>query len=172
MRLLEGGPAQLSMEAVAKAADVTRLTVYKQFGSRRGLVEAMFDEVGRRFGIMRMAEAMGQGDPKQGLRQAVEFLCDFWGSHPSFFRLHDAAAGDPEFAEALSARIDRRRMVFDALLKRIPGPEAARRDCADLIFGMTSMQMFRLLIVDRTPAEVADILNAAIAAVLAERGVG
>ena len=172
MRLLEDGPAQMSMEAVAKAAGVTRLTVYKQFGSRRGLLEAMFDDTGRRFGIHRMAEAMGHPDPRQGLRRAVQILCDFWGSHPSFGRLHEAAASDPDFAEALSARNDRRRIVFKQLFARMPGPEAARRDCADLVFGMTAMPMFRELIVGRTPAEVAAILNGAIDAVLAERGVG
>ena len=172
MRLLEGGPAQLSMEAVAKAAGVTRLTLYKQFGSRRGLLEAMFDDTARRFGVTRMAEAMSQPDPHRGLRLAVEILCGFWGSHPSFGQLHEAAAADPEFAEALSARNDRRRMVLDRLLERMPGEATAKRDCSDLIFGMTAMPMFRLLIVGRTPAEAAAVLNAAISAILAERGVG
>ena len=172
MRLLEDGPAQLSMEAVAKAAGVTRLTVYKQFGSRRGLLEAMFDDTGRRFGISRMAEAVGHPDPRQGLHRAIEILCDFWGSHPSFPRLHDAAATDADFAEALSARNDRRRWAFDQLLGRMPGPEAARRDCADLIFGMTAMPMFGLLIAGRTPAQVAAVLNGAVKAILADRGIG
>ncbi len=172
MRLLAGGPAQLSMEAVAKAAGVTRLTVYKQFGSRRGLLEAMFDDTARRFGVTRMAEAMSQPDPRAGLRLAVEILCGFWGSHPSFGQLHEAAAADPEFADALATRNDRRRMVFDTLLARLPGPEAARRDCSDLIFGMTAMPMFRVLITGRTPADVAAVLNAAIAAVLTEKGLG
>ena len=42
-RLLSEGEQMISMESVAKAAGVTRLTVYKQFGSRRGLLEAIFD---------------------------------------------------------------------------------------------------------------------------------
>lgn len=172
MRLLEGGPAQLSMEAVAKAAGVTRLTLYKQFGSRRGLLEAMFDDTGRRFGVTRMAEAMIEPDPRLGMRRAVEILCDFWGSHPSFGQLHEAAAADPEFADALNERNNRRRMVFDQLLGRLSGPEAARRDCSDLLFGLTAMPMFRILIIGRTPAEVAAMLNAAIVAVLADKGLG
>ena len=170
--LLEDGPTQMSLEAVAKAAGVTRLTVYKQFGSRRGLLEAVFDENARRFGIVRMAQAITHEDPRQGLRLAVEILCDFWGSHPSFARLHDAAAADAEFAEALATRNERRRWVFDQLLARLPGPEGAKRDCSDLIFGMTAMPMFRLLIAGRTPAEVAALLNAAIAVILDTRGIG
>ncbi len=172
MQLLEGGPAQLSMEAVAKAAGVTRLTVYKQFGSRRGLLEAMFDDTGRRFGIARMAQALSDADPRAGLHQAIETLCAFWGSHPSFGRLHEAAASDAEFAEALSARNDRRRCVFDQLLSRMSGPEAARKDCADVIFGLTGMPMFVVLIAGRTPAEVAVVMNAAATAILDAQGLG
>ena len=37
--------AHFSLDSVAKAAGVTRLTVYNQFGSRRGLLEAVFDEL-------------------------------------------------------------------------------------------------------------------------------
>jgi len=171
-RLLENGPAQMSMEAVAKAAGVTRLTVYKQFGSRRGLLEAVFDDNACRFGITRMAEALTQAEPRAGLRMAIEFLCDFWGSHPSFARLHDAAGTDPEFAEALATRNERRRRLIDTLLSRMPGATAAKHDCSDLIFGMTTMAMFRLLSIGRTPAEVAAVLNVAVTAVLDARGLG
>ena len=106
-RLLEEGEAQMSLEAVAKAAGVTRLTVYKQFGSRRGLLEAVFDDNARRFGITRMA-----------------------------------------------------------------GSEAVKRDCSDLIFGMTTMAMFRQLSIGRTPGEVAAVLVQAIDAVLTACGIG
>ena len=37
--------ARFSLDTVAKVAGVTRLTVYNQFGSRRGLLEAVFDEI-------------------------------------------------------------------------------------------------------------------------------
>jgi len=165
-RLLEGGPAMVSMEAVAKAAGVTRLTVYKQFGSRRGLLEAVFDENGRRWGIARMAEVMQNPDARAGIGQAIDLLCEFWGSHPSFAGLHDAAAGDPEFAEALATRNERRRMVFNTLLQRLDGDAAARRDCADLVFGLTGMPMFRTLSATRPPAEVAEAMKTATFAVI------
>jgi len=171
-RLLEDGPAQMSMEAVAKTAGVTRLTVYKQFGSRRGLLEAVFDDNARRFGMIRMAEAVGQADVRLGLRKAIECLCEFWGSHPSFARLHDAAASDPEFAEALALRNERRRWVINSLLARLPGADRARQDASDLLFGMTSMAMFRQLSATRKPAEVAALLSTAVMAVLDAQGLG
>ena len=43
--------AAFTLDAVAKAAGVARLTVYNQFGSRRGLLEAVFDERARQGGL-------------------------------------------------------------------------------------------------------------------------
>jgi AcrR family transcriptional regulator len=171
-RLLEGGPAQVSMEAVAKAAGVTRLTVYKQFGSRRGLLEAVFDETGRRWGISRIAEAMQQADARAGIGMAISILCEFWGNHPSFAGLHDAAAADPEFAEALATRNERRRMVFDTLLRRMDGDDVVFRTCSDLVFGLTGMAMFRTLSATRSPADVAEAMTTAVFAVIDAYGLG
>src|SRR5258708_25726550 len=42
--------AGFSIDAVAKQAGVARMTVYNQFGGRRGLLEALFDDIGRRGG--------------------------------------------------------------------------------------------------------------------------
>jgi AcrR family transcriptional regulator len=44
-----------SLESVAAAAGVTRLTVYKQFGSRGGLLEAVFDRLARAGRLERIA---------------------------------------------------------------------------------------------------------------------
>jgi len=71
--------ASFSLDAVAKAAGVTRLTVYNQFGSRRGLLEAVFDERARQGGLNRIADAMAMSDPRAGLDRLVEIFCDFWG---------------------------------------------------------------------------------------------
>ena len=166
VRLLDEGPALMSMEAVAKAAGVTRLTVYKQFGSRRGLLEAVFDENGRRGGIRRIAEAMQNPNGAQGILAAIDILCEFWGAHPGFGKLHDAAAVDPDFAEAINQRNERRRTVLITLLDRIDGPPDAKKDAADLLFGLTTMQMFRSLLPGRTPADVAAMLKRSAGAIL------
>src|SRR5438034_7095657 len=56
-RILNAARAQLetevsfSIDAVARRADVARMTVYYQFGSRRGLLEALFDDLAVRGGI-------------------------------------------------------------------------------------------------------------------------
>src|SRR6266404_9405069 len=67
--------ARFSLDNVAKAAGVTRLTVYNQFGSRRGLLEAVFDDIARRGGLPEIAEAMAMPDPLVALDRMVEIFC-------------------------------------------------------------------------------------------------
>jgi AcrR family transcriptional regulator len=165
-QLLNDGPAMMSMEAVAKAAGVTRLTVYKQFGSRRGLLEAVFDANAERGGVARLRELAQLADAREALFACIDLLCVFWGSHPGFTRLNEAAFIDPEFAEAIRDRNARRHQFFIRLVARMDGDVQARTDAADLLFGLISVPTFRVLIANRTPQTVADLLKSATAALL------
>src|ERR1051325_1178629 len=103
--------ARFSLDTVAKAAGVTRLTVYNQFGSRRGLLEAVFDDIARQGGLHEIADAMAMPDPLKALDRVVEIFCRFWARDAAIGRLHEAMATDPEFAEALLERNERRRKL-------------------------------------------------------------
>src|SRR5206468_12105346 len=94
----DGGLRDFSLDSVAKAAGVTRLTVYNQFGSRRGLLEAVFDDVATRGRLATIPEALELPDPLQGLDAIVDRFCEFWSSDEAIARLHDAMASDAEFA--------------------------------------------------------------------------
>src|SRR4030081_219250 len=74
--------ATFSLDAVAKGAGVTRLTVYHQFGSRRGLLEAVFDDIAERGGLTEIADAMAMPDPRAALDRLVEIFCAFWSRDP------------------------------------------------------------------------------------------
>src|SRR5712672_3166723 len=131
--------ASFSLDAVAKAAGVTRLTVYHQFGSRRGLLEAVFDEIARQGGLTQIADAMAMSNPRAALDRLVEIFCAFWNRDPAVGRLHEAMATDPEFAQALIGRNERRRKTLNVLIGRIAGKTAlprARRDAVGLIFAV------------------------------------
>src|SRR5712664_3406840 len=75
--------ARFSLDGVAKAAGVTRLTGYNQFGSRRGLLEAVFDEIAREGGLARIPDAMAITDPRAALDRLVEIFCAFWNRDPA-----------------------------------------------------------------------------------------
>lgn len=164
--LLRDGSAMMSMESVARAAGVTRLTVYKQFGSRRGLLEAVFDANAERGGVTRLRELVQLPDPREALFACIDLLCAFWGNHPGFTKLNEAAFIDPEFAEAIRERNARRHQLFTRILARMSGEEQSRQDAADLIFSLVSVPTFRTLIANRKPAEVAVLLKSASAAIL------
>jgi AcrR family transcriptional regulator len=156
--------ATFSLDAVAKAAGVTRLTVYHQFGSRRGLLEAVFDDIARQGGLAQIADAMAMSDPRAALDRLVEIFCAFWSRDPAVGRLHEAMATDPEFAQALIERNERRRKTIDVLAGRIAGKAAsprARQDAVDMIFALTSFAMFAMLGRDRSANEVCKLVKSA-----------
>ena len=140
--------AAFSLDAVAKAAGVTRLTVYHQFGSRRGLLEAVFDEIARQGGLSRIEQAMAMTDPRAALDRLVEIFCHFWNWDAAIGRLQQAMSIDPEFAEALIERNQRRRKALEILVARLGGRNAspaARQDAVDMIFALTSYAMYATL---------------------------
>src|SRR2546430_14142302 len=55
--------ASFSLDAVARRADVARMTAYYQFGSRRGLLEALFDDLAARGGVPPFPSAFQGPDP-------------------------------------------------------------------------------------------------------------
>jgi AcrR family transcriptional regulator len=169
------GISGFSLEAVAKKAGVTRLTVYNQFGSRRALLEAVFDQRAARGGLHRIAEAMAGSDPNAGLVEIIGIFCDFWSFDPGTLgQLHAAGASDPEFDVSVRERNERRRHLLAVLVDRMaeggkprsktpgdktPGDkthgdkthgekargEKARRDLVDVLFALTSLPFFSQL---------------------------
>jgi len=156
--------ARFSLDTVAKAAGVTRLTVYNQFGSRRGLLEAVFDDIARRGGLHEIADAMAMADALPALDRMVGIFCGFWARDAAIGRLHEAMATDPEFAEALLERNERRRKLVGMLVGRVAAKTASRRareDAVDMIFALTSYPMFAMLNRGRPTNEVRHLLQTA-----------
>ena len=156
--------ARFSLDTVAKAAGVTRLTVYNQFGSRRGLLEAVFDDIARQGGLHEIADAMAMPDPLKALDRVVEIFCSFWARDAAIGRLHEAMATDPEFAEALLERNERRRKLVGMLVGRVAARTASRRareDAVDMIFALTSYPMFAMLNRGRPISEICHLAQTA-----------
>ena len=161
--------ASFSLDTVAKAAGVTRLTVYNQFGSRRGLLEAVFDEIAREGGLHEIAGAMAMPDPRAALERMVEIFCGFLQRDPAIGRLHEAMAIDPEFASALTERNERRRKGLTILVGRIAGKPAThrtRQDAVDTIFALTSYAMFAMLSPGRSANDACHLVQSACRAAL------
>ena len=159
------GVEDFSLEAVAKAAGVTRLTVYNQFGSRRAVLEAVFDAVAVRGGLHRLLEAMAAPDPHAALARVITIFCEFWSFDPGALGLlHAVGSSNPEFAESISARNERRRKLLLGLVRRIAEDTSmrhaalrpkAQRDLVDVLFALTSFTFFAQLTTGGRSAEAA-----------------
>lgn len=159
------GPATFSIDSVGRQAGVARMTVYYQFGSRRGLLEALFDELAERGQMDRLPEAFGQPDPLAALRDFIAAFGRFWGADRLTLRhLRSLAALDAELAGALGARDERRRHGLRVILRRIADAhgrptEEAMEDTVNLLFTLTGFESFDTLAgPDRAPEEVAPLI--------------
>jgi AcrR family transcriptional regulator len=147
-----------SLEAVAREAGVTRLTVYNQFESRRGLLEAVFDDIARRGGLFDLPSVMADPDVLAALRRFVAVFCKFWASHD---RVHAKLSAmtklDEDIAASLKQRTERRRLALSALVNRMPGVREPA-DLIDVLFAFTSFQFFDQLSVRKRSAAAVEAL--------------
>src|SRR5579871_4653646 len=108
-----------TMDAVAKAADVSRLTVYYQFESKAGLLEALYDHIAKSGHLGRLPEVFRQGnEPVQRLHNFMEVFVDFWASDRDVIRrLHALGVIDADIGKGLRARNERRRNGLKVLVE-------------------------------------------------------
>ena len=111
--------SDFTVDAVAKRADVARGTIYYQFKSKAGLLDALCDELGRRGGIENLANAFTKADPNEALATFVTTFARFWQvDRPVMRRLRALAHLDPDIHAVIAARDERRREGLQELVKR------------------------------------------------------
>jgi AcrR family transcriptional regulator len=160
LRILEAGRqilAQesedpLSMDQIARRADVSRLTIYYQFKSRPGLLEALYDYLATRGNMRRMAEVFHEPDPYLALDKFVSVFMGFWSSDRVVIRrLRAMAALDPEIAQGIQSRDARRAHIAGELLKRVMAKgkksytEEELKTTADVLAMLTSFASYDAL---------------------------
>ncbi len=109
--LLVGSPgfSGFSIDAVARLADVARMTVYHQFGSKIGLLEALSDSLAAHGGMEQLAAAFRRPEPFDALDEYITVFSRFWDSDRLVTRrLRALAALDSDFEQVVRARDDRR----------------------------------------------------------------
>jgi AcrR family transcriptional regulator len=139
------------MEALAKASGVTRQTIHNLFGTKTGVLEALFDRIAADAGMMRMREVMTSRDAESMLTAFVAVFAGFLGKDRLLLkRIHGIAAIDPEFGRALEARNQRRKMAASRVIERIHAgrqgmePGEKERKIAVLV-ALTSFEFFDAL---------------------------
>jgi AcrR family transcriptional regulator len=154
-----------SLDAVARAADVTRLTVYNQFESRRGLLEAVFDDTARRGGLHDLRSVLADADVDRAMQRFVNVFCRFWSAHGSVFPKFSAVARlDDEISASLKQRTERRRQALKVLIGRMSPAPKKPEDLIDLLYSLTSFELFDSLSVrNRSAAAIEAMIQQLVA---------
>ena len=147
-----------TVDAVARKAGVARATVYYQFGTKTGLLEALCDDLAEAGRMSQLAGAFTAAEPRDALVIFVETFAAFWDADRLVMRrLRGLAPLDPDVGAVIAARDDRRRQGVDVLVGRF-APTAARKsdEVARILFTLTSFETFDALAGERLrPPDVA-----------------
>ena len=144
------GPAAFGLEAIATRAGVSRVTVYNQFGSRVGLLEALYDDIARRARIAdRLGAAFRSPDPQSTLDGVVVAFVEFWKSERTVIRrLRSMAALDASFKGATD-RDERRVTAMRTVLLRLTAARGRRLEdpdeCARVLAMLASFETYEAL---------------------------
>jgi AcrR family transcriptional regulator len=140
-----------SIDAVARQADVARMTVYHQFGSKIGLLEALTDSLAAHGGMEQLANAFRQPDPLEGLNEYIRVFSRFWQSDRLVTRrLRALSTLDPDFEQVVRARDERRREGLHVIVQRFiekygkPNPETID-ETVNILFTLLSFETFDTL---------------------------
>ena len=150
-QLESSGFLSLTLDALARESGVTRQTIHNLFGTKAGLLEALFDQLALAGGMYRMREVMQRTDRQLLLEAFVKVFTDFWSQDRLFIRrIHGLAAIDPEFGAALEARNRRRRTAAARIVDRLSGGNDAsdaedRTKRSAVLCALTSFEFFDLL---------------------------
>src|SRR5712691_8235612 len=107
--LQRGDFASFSLDAIAKRAGITRMTVYNQFGSKAGLFEELFDQLVTRGAFTEMAAIFTERDPGTTFDAFVAVFGRFYtDNRPVMAKMRAAAGSDPDLDTAMRKRNERR----------------------------------------------------------------
>jgi AcrR family transcriptional regulator len=137
-----------TVDAVAKRADVARATVYYQFGSKTGLLEALCDALAEEGNMADLANAFTEPDPLQALARFIAVFGRFWSADRLVTRrLRALAALDPDVGAVINARDNRNYTGLEVLIGRVAAhPELTMsvppEDAVRVLHTLTSFETF------------------------------
>ncbi len=145
------GYSRFSIEMVARQANVARMTVYHQFGSKSGLLEALCDSLALSGGMEHAVNAFSQPEPLAALDRYIEIFGHFWDADRLVMRrLRALAILDPDFEQVIRARDEWRRKGIGVITRRIaekqlPSLNDSIEETIDALFTLTSFETFDTL---------------------------
>jgi AcrR family transcriptional regulator len=162
----EGGLAAVTVDRVAEEAGVTRATIYRHFGSRGGLFEALSWDRVSRAQLDLMDAARQQPDLTKALRDFLRENCRLFARiGPALQTLLELARHDADVARVIdTGYYGRRIQSLEALASRLQREGRLRQGwtrarAVDALIVLASLEPFQALSRrGHTPDRVADVL--------------
>jgi AcrR family transcriptional regulator len=144
-QLETNGYRQLTMAALAAESGVTRQTIHNLFGTKTGVLEAVFDVIALDSGMEQMGDMMMLPPGDAQLARFVGIFCRFWAKNRVLIRrVHGIGAIDPEFGAVIEARNRRRLMAATRIVERSGAEDVWQR--AAMLAAVTSFECFDALV--------------------------
>jgi AcrR family transcriptional regulator len=146
--IAERGLHRLTLSEVARAAGVSRPTVYQQFGSKLSLIDAVTRDLDSRGGYGQLVDALTIEDPVESLHASMRAGYGVYATDPELFRqLYGVAAGDPEVAQLMAMREVGRRNFVSQLVARLDEssrlrPGVTTKDATAILLALTHFVTF------------------------------
>lgn len=156
-QLLESeGYAAMTIEAIARHAQVSVQTVYGVFGSKTGIFAELLNQATFGFGYEQtVQETLAEPDPEVRLRGAARIAREIHDKHSEGFALlRGAGMVAPDLARLEEQRelmrYDRQKPMIDSLrtAKRLR-PELNYRTARDILWTLTGSDVYRMLVRER-----------------------
>jgi AcrR family transcriptional regulator len=164
VRVSARGVATVSIPEIAQEARVSVPTVYRYFGTKQELLDAIYPHLERRAGRGALAVPTTIADLRVGVLRVIDQL-------DSFDDLARAAMASPAAAEGRHRSMPRRVALVETMVDTIepPLPREARDRLVRLIVILTSSQSLRTWTdhLGSSPDGVADEIQAIVQAVIA-----
>jgi len=176
--LSRAGYHNVSLDQIAAEAAISRQTVYVQFGSKRGVLQALAEHIElESYGVDMLEGVRNLHNPVGTILDGIYEQIAFFERNADLLRTFYAqAAHDPDFRAVWQDRLQRRWDAIYIVIKKIA--EEGRlaegwglEEASDWVWSLTNFRWYDDLVIERgwTPQQLAQRLRATLETVIPVR---
>jgi AcrR family transcriptional regulator len=137
-----------TMEELASAAGVSRATVFNRFGSKLGVLQALFNRGMEGPEMQAITGALALEDPVAALEAVIDAACAIWETYgPVHLQLQAVGTLEPEANTLVDEQREQQRAEIEDLVRRLAKadrlrPGLSQTRAAATLHMLTSLESF------------------------------